>query len=440
MFAGLLSALAALLWFTGLVAIFLDDAKLADGRLFIFVIFLLLSIVIATRLTRGVVATALGASVVWLYSGLGFDVIIESLRFALVFTVFLPALVFIRETLESSPEIGRARNGFASLPPGERMTGLTVGAQLLGSVLTLGVLAVTAPLVSSDDPEPVRRHAALAVLRGVTLAVPWSPFTIGIVYVLGFRPALSLHEVLLTGFGLSVLYTIISVIQQSGISGLSAIKVSLRVFAPLIQPIVLSVATVLLLATVTPLSTLESVALAMPVLCLARLATIGRYAARNTLVRIYQRIGSTGNELLLFASAVTLGFLIQESGLSERVVSLLALDKMPLPAAIFLLLSAGAVLCLTGMHSILVGTVLATVVAPLDARLPDLVEAHIILFGWMCGAMLSYGSLSIGLATRLFDVSVSRLIFSTNFYYTIWLILAVTCVLSVWTAVAHTTT
>ncbi len=431
MLARLLCALAALLWLSGVIAIFNDNLTLANGRLYLFVVFLLLSLTVATRLTRGVVASALVAAAVWLGLGQNPDVITDSLRFALVFTVFLPALVLIRETLESSPEIGDARNGFASLPASQRMTGLTVGAQLLGSVLTLGVLAVTSPLVADDDPEPVRREAALAVLRGITLAVPWSPFTIGIVYVLGFRPSLSLHEVLLTGFGLSVLYTVISVLQQNGWSGLRAATRSLRVFAPLIKPITLSVATVLLLATATSLSTLEAVALSMPVLCLARLATIGRYAARNSLSRVYQRIGSTGNELLLFASAVTLGFVIEKSGLAEQVVSLLALNDMPLPAAIFLLLCTGAVLCLTGMHSILVGTVIATIVAPLDQRLPDLVEAHIILFGWMCGAMLSYGSLSIGLATRLFNVKISRLIFSTNFFYSVWLIIALTGVLSV---------
>jgi len=435
MLASALSALAALLWISGLIDIFFDHALLADARLTVFIVFLLLSLLLATRLTRTVMVITTIVSVYWIYVRQDFSLIIDALRFALVFTVFLPALVFIRETLEASPEIGRARNSFLSLPDGQRSTGLVIGSQLLGSVLTLGVLAVCAPLVSENDPEPGRRQAALDVLRGVTLAVPWSPFTIGIVYVLGFRPTLELHEVLITGFMLSVLYTVVSIIQQAGLRGLGAVPQSLRVFAPLIKPIVLSVATVLLLATVTPLSTLESVALAMPVLCMARLATIGRYPARDTLGRIYSRIGATGNELLLFASAVTLGFLIQRSGLAEQIVLVLTLDSMPLPLAIAFLLSTGALLCLSGMHSILVGTVIAALISPLDERLPDIIEAHIILFGWMCGAMLSYGSLSVGLATRLFDVRISRLIFSPSLVYTLWLIAVVTAVFSVWTSI-----
>lgn len=435
--AATLSLLAAVLWISGLFAIFSDTDTLADSRLIVFVIFLLLSIFIATRLTRVVVAIALVISAIWFGSGENSSVIIDALRFALVFTIFLPALVFIRETLESSPEISTARRSFTSLPDGQRSTGLVIGSQLLGSVMTLGVLAVSAPLISSSDPEPVRRQAALDALRGVTLAIPWSPFTIGIVYILGFRPSLSLHEVLLSGFLLSMLYTVISVIQQAGLRGLAAIGPSLRVFAPLIRPIALSVAIVLLVATVTELSTLEAVAIAMPLLCLLRLASIGRYAAKDTLQRIYTRIGSTGNELLLFASAVTLGYLIQRSGLADQVVALLTLDEMPLPAAICFLLVAGAGLCLTGMHSILVGTVIATLITPLDERLPDLVEAHIILFGWMCGAILSYGSLSVGLATRLFGISVSRVIISKNLNFTLWLIVTLTLVFSIWTGVGN---
>jgi|GEM_PF-5227053 len=435
MLTSLLSVLAASLWLTGVFDIFVDRAILSDSRLLVFIVFLASSLLIATRLTRIVMVITTVTSMIWIYTGNDAGILIEALRFSLVFTVFLPALVFIRETLESSPEIGRARNSFFALPTGQRSTGLVIGNQLLGSVLTLGVLAVSAPLVSEDDPEPVRRQTALDVLRGVTLAVPWSPFTIGIVYVLGFRPSLELHEVLLTGFMLSVLYTVVSVIQQAGFRGLKAIPQSLKVFAPLIKPIMFSVAMVLLLATVTPLSTLESVALAMPVLCLTRLVSLGRYPAQNTLLRSYQRIGATGNELLLFASAVTLGLLIQKSGLAEQVVSVLTLDKMLLPLAIAFLLSTGALLCLSGMHSILVGTVIAALISPLDDRLPDIVEAHIILFGWMCGAMLSYGSLSIGLATRLFNVKVSRLIFSPSLIYTLWLILVVTVVFSIWTTI-----
>ena len=435
----MLSNLSVFLWLSGVLLIFYDQQALGDLRLWVFGFFLLLSVPKATRLTQTVTGITVIVALLWLYRGHDNSVLLDALRFALVFTIFLPALIFIRETLESSPEIGHARRGFFGLPDKHRSTGLVIGSQLLGTVLTLGVLAVSAPLVEKDAPEAVRRQTALDVLRGITLAIPWSPFTIGIVYVLGFRPSLSLHEVLLSGFALSMLYTLVSILQQAGIRGLGAVGQALAVFSPLIRPIALAVGIVLILATTTTLSTIEAVALAMPVLCCIRLATIGRYPAANTLKRVYQRVGATGNELLLFASAVTLGLLIQRSGLAELVVAGLSLDRMPIAAAIGFLLVVGAGLCLLGMHSILVGTVIATLISPLDHRLPDIVEAHIILFGWMCGAMLSYGSLSIGLATRLFDVSVSRLLRSPNIGYTAVLIVIVTIVFTFWTMLLSAT-
>lgn len=410
--------LAVFLWITGIVDIFADIRFLDDIRLGALIMFIALAVFLTSRLTRIVAMISAISAIVYFHYFQTFTPVIDGLRFALVFTIFLPALVLTREVVETSPEIAQARSAFSELSAANRSTGLVIGSQLLGAVLTLGVMAVTAPLVSQSSPEPERRSTLLNVLQGLMLGGLWTPFSVAVVYILNFRPELSLAELLIPGFCMAVVGTLVAIMLAAGPRGLTQIPSALRVFKPLMPMIFVAIVGVLVAAWLLPFSTIQTVALVMPVLCGIKLMMIGPFAARGALGNVFSRIGSTGNEMLLFSAAVVLGYLVQSSGLSAHLVTLLALDRNSVVAAIVVLVMIGPVLALTGMHSVLIGTLLIAIMSPVSDRIPDIIEGQILIFGWMSGAIVSLGSLSVGLGTRLFRVSVARTIISTNLLFT----------------------
>jgi len=411
--------LAVFLWFTGLIEIFYVNETLTDVRIGVLVVFMAVTSLTAARLTKAVAALAVVASIGYYLANNNLDPVVDALKFAVVFAIFLPALLLTRETIEASPELSIARNGFLKLNEANRATGLLVGSQLLASVLTLGVLAITAPLVERGSSEVLRRETLLTVLRGIMLGGLWTPFSVAVIWILNTRPNLSLIEILGPGFLLALAGTVLAALLFSGFSGLAQIPSALKVFKPLIPSLATAIFVVLAFAHFLPFSTIETVALVLPLLCLIRLFTIGPRVTAGAVKGLFARIGASGNELLLFGAAVVLGFLLNSSGIAQTLVSILALDTMPIMAAITLLVLLGPLLALTGMHSVLVGTLLAALLTSLDSRIPDIIEGQILLCGWMSAAMISFGSISVGLGTRLFEVSVSRTILSNNILFQI---------------------
>jgi len=424
--------IALFLWLTGIVAIFVDLPGFDDVRLGALVIFISLAVISASRLTLFLTAVAIAGGALWLVQSADITPVLDGLRFALVFSIFLPALVLTRETIEASREIGQARNAFMELTSNQRATGVMIGSQLLGVVLTLGVMAMTAPLIRDDSPEPLRRDTILSVLRGLMLGGLWTPFSVGVIYITGFRPDLELLEICGPGFLMAMVGSLIAVLVGAGPRGVGQIGAALRIFRPLMPLIAVSILAVITFATLSPFSTIQSVALVMPILCALKLAMTGAYAARATLSKVASRIGATGNELLLFSAAVVLGSLLRESGLADTLVGVLALDKMPIELAIVVLMVLGPLFSFMGMHSILTGTLLFALLGPLDAQIPDMIEAQIVMFGWMCGAIVSFGSLSITLGTGLFRVNVGRIVLSVNLLFVALFATAATLIIVVW--------
>jgi len=415
-----------------MVAIFVDLSALEDVRLGALVLFIALAVISASRLTLFLTAVAIASGTLWMMQSGDIKPILDGLRFALVFSIFLPALVLTRETIEASREIALARSAFMELSSNQRATGVMIGSQLLGVVLTMGVMAMTAPLIRKDSPEQLRRDTILSVLRGLMLAGLWTPFSVGVIYITGFRPELKLLEICGPGFLMALIGSVIAVLVGAGPKGLTQIGSALRIFRPLMPLIAVSITAVVLFATLSSFSTIQSVALVMPVLCAIKLATTGAYAARVTLSRVVSRIGATGNELLLFSAAVVLGSLLRESGLAETLVHLLALDQMPIELAIVVLMILGPLFSFMGMHSILTGTLLFALLGPLDDQIPDMIEAQIVIFGWMCGAILSFGSLSITLGTGLFRVNVGRIVLSANLGFVALFTVSATVAIVLW--------
>jgi hypothetical protein len=412
------------LWSSGLVAMFVAPELLVVTRDAAFLLLLALALPAAKTVSRGVAGSGLAAAAMLalFYGETG--ALFAAAEGALVFVIFLPALFLMRETVQRSPEARTAEAAFDQLGPGRRIAGLTVGSHLLAAVMIIGALPVIRPFLVRQEPG-LRAEFARASIRGFALCVLWSPFTVAMGFVLTARPEVELAAVIAVGLPTTAAALVGAVFVDRGLKGVRAALPALVAFKSLAVPIVVMVGLVVLMASVSPLSTLEVVAIVLPPLCLARLWALPARPVGDALVAAGRDLPRMGDELLIFTGALLLGDLITTTGVADLVAAALHLERWPLPLVPLLGFALGPPLALAGLHPIVAATVLFALLEPVGDQLPDLVEIQIVLFGWMAGAMVSYASLSIVAASSLFEVPVGRLVLGVNLRYLLGLALAV---------------
>ena len=270
-----LRALMACLWAVGIVRIFADAPLIQDAAVALLGLYLLLALPTCGRLSLIIAALAGGAAVAISAATAHGRPLLDGLIFALVFTVFLPTLVLLRTAIDVSPEVWRSRAAFAAMPLDERTNGMLAGGGALGPVLTLGVFPVLAPLVPRDAPEAVRGDMARAVLRGLSLSLFWSPFTVNMAVALSFRPDVQLWQVVGAGLPLAVLGGALSIAMFGRAGGAAGVLHALAGFRPVILPLGAAMLAVMAAAGLTPLGTIEAIALVMPPLSAAWPSCLG---------------------------------------------------------------------------------------------------------------------------------------------------------------------
>ncbi|MEO1019039.1 MAG: hypothetical protein AAFY56_15295, partial [Pseudomonadota bacterium] len=194
-----------ILWLTGYLVMVPALAPLNAFRIGLFLLFLALAFVHARPIAKTLITLAVGAALVTSGHGGGPGVILAGADFAIVFAVFLPTLVLVRETMNRAPETQAAQAAFAELRSEDRLAGLTGAVHALGAFLILGALFMTGPFVAAEPNRGRRRQEALAAMRGFGVAVWWSPFTIGMAFALTNRPDVPLLHAMALGFLLAMI-------------------------------------------------------------------------------------------------------------------------------------------------------------------------------------------------------------------------------------------
>lgn len=404
------------LWASGLLALVTAPPPLVLARDAGFLLLLALALPAAKAVSRAVAAAGLAAAAILAVAYDDTGALFEAAEGALVFVIFLPALFLMRETMQASPEARAAETAFDALGPGRRIAGLTVGSHLLAAVMIIGALPVIRPFLVRQEPAR-RDEFARAAVRGFALCVLWSPFTVAMGFVLTARPDVELASVIAVGLPTTVAALVAAVFVDRGLAGVRAAVPALVAFRSLAWPILVLVTLVVVVSSLTPLSTLEVVAVVLPPLCVARLLALPERPVRRAVVGAGHDLPRMGDELLIFAGALVLGDLITTSGVADVVACGLRLADWPVALVPFLGFGLGPLLALAGLHPIVAGTVLLALLGPVSGELPDLVEIQVVLFGWMAGAMVSYASLSIVAASGFFDVPVRRLVLGVNLRY-----------------------
>ncbi len=122
---------------------------------------------------------------------------------------FYTALTSLRQVADSSEVINRCGNFLAAQPPGRRYAALTGGGHVFALLLSYGAISLlgglsVASAAAEPDPE-IRGHRTrrmlLAIQRGFTASLTWSPLAFAIAVSLSMVPGADWLAVALPCFG-----------------------------------------------------------------------------------------------------------------------------------------------------------------------------------------------------------------------------------------------
>jgi hypothetical protein len=409
--------LMALLWAIGLIRVFVDSDVLVAIALPALALYLILAIPVSGRLNLIVATLATTLAVIICALEGHWQALADGIVFSLIFTAFLPTLQLTRASLDVGPEVVQSRDLFAQMPDSQRSNAFIVGSNVLGSVLTLGTIAMMAPLLPQNAGPGMRRDVAHSVLRGLALSIPWSPFSVGMALALAHWPGVALWQVLGSGLLISLLGVLLSNLMSPRGGGLAGTLQALKGFRPLALPLGGTMLAVVVLSSLTPFGTIQTIIIAMPILCLFWVLSKNRHELLRVSRVTYQHLNRFGGELLLFCSAMTLGRVLQQSEFLTELLNQPAIAGLPTAVIIASIMVIGLLLALCGFHSVVLGACVMVLLTPFAGRIADIVAVQVLLYGWACGALLSLSALSMVVAANLFQVTIPRLIFGRNIWF-----------------------
>ena len=412
--------LLASLWALELCRLALPAAPIRALALSLFALYLLIAALKASRMAL-LLPVALGsaAAAVALLSGRPGD-LIAGLEKALIFTAFIPTLAWLRAAAERTPAIAASQTAFASMSGRERETGLMVGAHLLGAILTAGIFGLLAPLLPRDLPAADRLFAAQATLRGMCLAVLWSPCFVGMAIASQLLPTVPLWQTIPVGMALAgiglVLADLMFGLRRPGVIW----RATTRGFRPILPPLAIGAGSVVAVAGLTPLSSLDAVLSTLPPLGLAWLLANRPGQLGDAIRDTWQSLGRMGNDLLVISLAMVLaGALAANPGVDRLLGHASELDLPPtalIGGTLGLIVGAS----LLGLHPMVGIPVLIPLIAGLPgAGVSEPVLLLVAIYGWALGTLNSVSSLSVVLAAASFRVPMERLVLSRNLAFVV---------------------
>ena len=115
---------------------------------------------------------------------------------------FFVALAWLRSAASGSEAIARCGRFLADQPPGRRYAALTAGGHLFALVLSYGAIALLGGLAEASAKQETNREIAeirvrrmlLAIQRGFTATLPWSPLAFAMAVSLSLVPGASWGE------------------------------------------------------------------------------------------------------------------------------------------------------------------------------------------------------------------------------------------------------
>lgn len=411
----LAAGLLAGLWALEICRLVLPGAPFQPVALGGFALYLALAMLKARRMTLLLCAALGTVALLTAITSAGPGRLIAGLDGALVFTAFIPTLAWLRAAAERSPAIAASQAAFASMSGRTRETGMMVGAHLLGAILTAGIFGLFAPLLPKDLKPAERLAAAQATVRGMCLAVLWSPCFVGMAVASRLLPDVALWQTIPIGMGFAALGLVLADLLFGVRRPRLIWQAIAQAFRPVLPPLVLGAGAVVAVIGLTPLSSLNAVLSILPPLGLLWLLASRPRELPAAILDTWHSLGRMGDDLLVVALAMVLAAVLSGSPAVERVLAAVAALGLPPVALIGGTLGLMLLAAFLGLHP-MVGI---SVLVPLVAGLPGAVVAQpilllVALYGWSLGTLNSISSLSVVLAGASFGVPIERLLLGRN--------------------------
>jgi len=366
----------------------------------------------------------------------GFGQLTEAARSALLLCGFLTALHLLRAVASVSETLQTVGDRCRGQPDRAREVTALVGGLCLGSFLHVAAHALLAPILvgkaetGREDkrrtygPEPVgepdhadvvidarlspqqRLPLAIAAVRGLSLSALWSPFFVGVVFVVEQVPGASLLPVMTAG--LIIALTVASGLVLTAPELRRAMAPAAHAMRVLAGPILVLFPAFLTLRWVTGYSALEVLTIGIPGLLGAALLLMPA-AKHGPVVRAALSSLSNGSDEIMIVIAATLlstTLRTEIIDLADHLQWLSSLAPTTLLIGIIVIMIGLGVL---GVHQF----ISASVILAASYAMPQLDPTDLagaVIVGWSLAAASSPVGTSIMVASRMFDVPFRRLI------------------------------
>lgn len=400
-----------LLWLHNVQHVLFPVEALRPAAVLALIVFVAMTLAGAPRANRVIAASCALVAVALLATGTPANALFDGAAFALVFMGFLPAIAMIRAAFEAGPHLRRLTGGVSARRGEGRRDGVLVLSHVTGAVLTLGTFAVVGPALADEADAGRRRELAVICLRGMCLAILWTPFTVAMGFAGAHMPHVPLWQPMACGAVLAALGVLASLRGGRGRAGLAATITAVR---PALAPVAGAAGLLVVANAVSGLGTLQLIIVLMPPLCLVYLAAVAPSAAPDALRRVWGDLGTMGGDMLLFAASITMGFALKANPLFAASLAGLGLEQLAPGWIAALLAAVGLVCAVGGLHVTVTATIILAISLGLDGALAPLAVFLLVLYSWTAGAMLSMSSMAVAVGARAVGIPPWQLIFSAN--------------------------
>ena len=348
---------------------------------------------------------------------------------ALPFMVLFAAVMCLQVPALTSPSFRRLGERVVAQPPGRRYLMLAFAGHYLGAVLNLAGLQLVASLLDPEMRPPLRRRLTLAVLRGFSAAVMWSPFFVGMGVILTVVPGVSWLQLAPAGLVIGTALVLgawaldratrgprdpadDAPAAREGDLGRAALGV-LTVFLALAAPVVA-------LSEGAGLSIVIALGLVAPTLSVLWAGLLRRRGAADpapVLASVTARLPGLRNEAALFLAATVFAVGVSHAIQPDALAGSLGLADWPAALRAAALAVTGTLLGGLGVHPVVLAILVGEVLGPAALGLSPLAVALLLGVVWGMGTQMSPFSATVMHTARMLDVSVFRVAWRWNAPY-----------------------
>ena len=336
-------------------------------------------------------------------------------RYVLIFTALLPTMALVRATASTMPSVQRTQQSLAQLPTSASASGFQIAANILGSVINTGSLAILSAAVPQHANPTQRKLSAESALRGMVTAAAWSPFFVAFAVGQSFTDKVNSWIGLGIGVITTILFTLVSLPLLNRDFSVARLVSALRCLQPVSMRLIIVLGTVLVVALIFDFTALSAVVVVMPLLVAAQffrhpgnISTVLQ-ETKNSMI-------ATADDILIISMAMLIGYFATRTGAFSALVIGFYGGVIPGYIAIILTPLGMMLASVFGLHPIISSTAMLAVFSggQADAHPALLMQAHLI--GWGAGTMSSLASLSVITCANLFKVPSRQLVLGPNFW------------------------